>query len=229
MSAANTHVTFAEVDRSGDFRESLARVGGMTRAELLGAAGVTSAAMLAALAEPAEAWTGNDAEILQFDLQLEYLQSGMYQEALKIGKLSEQSREWARVIGAHELAHMKVIRSLLGSAAAKSGTFNYRGVTEDEDAFTKTAVAFEDLTGALLGWQAARIDSRKLRAAVFTLLTVETRHAAWVRHTLGLPPTSSAFDPARSQSAMEDLIASTNFVVEAPPVMRKSSQPRFTG
>jgi hypothetical protein len=119
MSAANTHVTFAEVDRSGDFRESLARVGGMTRAELLGAAGVTSAAMLAALAEPAEAWTGNDAEILQFDLQLEYLQSGMYQEALKIGKLSEQSREWARVIGAHELAHMKVIRSLLGSAAAK--------------------------------------------------------------------------------------------------------------
>ena len=42
-------------------------------------------------------------------------------------------------------------------------------MTEDDAAFVKTAVAFEDLTAALLKWQAPRLDSRSIVAAVLTL------------------------------------------------------------
>jgi hypothetical protein len=229
MIVRRDRVTFADVDHGGELREALAGAGGVTRAELLGAAAVTGAGLYAVLAEPAEAWTGRDTDILQFDLQLEYLQAKMYSEALKIGAISAETTRWARVIGAHEWAHAAVLADLLGTRAGRSATFNYRGVTENESAFTKTAVAFEDLTGALLAWQAARLDSPKLRAAVFTLLTVETRHAAWVRHALGLPPAHQAFDRSRSQAAMQQLIDSTRFVVEAAPVLRARSRPRFTG
>ena len=62
-------------------------------------------------------------------------------------------------------------------------------------------MAFEDLTAALLKWQAPRLDSRSIVAAAVTLHSVETRHAAWIRHLIGLKPATSAFDKPASQAA----------------------------
>ncbi|HYY04753.1 MAG TPA: ferritin-like domain-containing protein, partial [Gaiellaceae bacterium] len=95
-------------------------------------------------------------------------------------------------------------------------------------AFIKTAVAFEDLTAALLKWQAPRLDSREIVAAAVTLHSVETRHAAWIRKLVGLEPATTAFDKPASQAKMAQLIASTHFVSKKPKMSRKA-RPSFTG
>jgi hypothetical protein len=120
------------------------------------------------------------------------------------------------------------IKGLLGRNAVPSPGFNYRNVTSDEQAFIKTAVAFEDLTAALLKWQAPRLDSRAIVAAAVQLHSVETRHAAWIRHIVGLEPATTAFDKPASQHKMAQLIDSTHFV-SSKPKLSKKTEPRQTG
>jgi hypothetical protein len=224
--------TLAAIDVDGALRETATAAVRATRRELLRAvplAGALSGGLLAADdARGASGLTRNDVAILRFDLALEYLQAGLYTEAERLGAVKPRTLAFSRVVGAHERAHAAAIRSFLGSKALPSPSFNYRGVTEDDAAFVKTAVAFEDLTAALLKWQAPRLDSRSIVAAVLTLHSVETRHAAWIRHIVGVLPAARAFDQPAPQHQMAELIASTKFVVSGWRTIRRG-KPRFTG
>jgi hypothetical protein len=184
--------------------------------------------LTAGTAQAAGALTSNDTAILRFDLALEYLQAGLYTEAERLGAVKPRTLAFSRVVGAHERAHAAAIRALLGSKALPSPSFDYRGVTENNFALVKTAVAFEDLTAALLKWQAPRLDSRSIVAAVLTLHSVETRHAAWIRHIVGVRPATTAFDQPAPQGRMADLIASTRFVVSGWKTVTQR-KPGFTG
>ena len=224
----------SEVDVDGALRETAAEAFPTTRGAFLrrSAGALVGIGALLGAAEDAEAVTAttkNDVAILRFDLVLEYLQAGLYTEAERLGALKPTTLDWARVVGAHERAHIHAIKGLLGRKTVASPGFDYGKVTSDEQAFLKTAVAFEDLTAALLKWQAPRLDSRSILAAVVTLHSVETRHAAWIRHVVGLPPVTSAFDKPASQSRMAQLIASTHFVSSKPRTSRRRRRPRFTG
>jgi hypothetical protein len=223
----------AAVDVDGVLHETAATAFATTRRSFLrrsvvAAAGLTALAT-ATNARAAAASTKNDTAILQFDLVLEYLQAGLYTEAERLGSLTPKTLAWARVVGAHERAHVRAIRELLGPRkVVPSPSFDYRNVTSDEQAFIKTAVAFEDLTAALLKWQAPRLDSRSILAAAATLHSVEARHAAWIRHVVGFQPVTSAFDKPASQHRMAELIASTHFVSSRPKTSAKR-QPHLTG
>lgn len=226
--------TLAEVDVDGALQETASQAFPGTRAAFLRRSlGVLTAAGAAGLvrgeaaAAPVAA-TKNDIAILRFDLVMEYLQAGLYTEAERLGELTPKTLGWARVVGAHERAHIQALKSLLGRNIVPSPAFNFRGVTSNEQSFIKTAVAFEDLTAALLKWQAVRLDSSSIVAAAVTLHSVETRHAAWIRYLIGLDPVTSAFDEPASQERMARLIASTRFVVPRPRITRKG-RPRFTG
>jgi ferritin-like protein len=223
--------TLAEIDVDGALQETAAAV---TRGDFLRwsatAAAATTAGFFAveATAGAAVAKTPNDIAILRFDQVLEYLQAGLYTEAERLGALKPETLAWARVVGAHERAHLQAIKLLLGEHAVKSPGFNYGSVTSDESAFIKTAVAFEDLTAALLKWQAPRLDSREIVAAAVSLHSVETRHAAWIRHLVGLQPATTAFDKPASQHKMTQLIDSTHFLVSRP-ITSSRKKPRYTG
>jgi Ferritin-like domain len=226
-------LTLAEVDADGALQETAAAAFPGTRAAFLkrsvGAAMVGVAGLFAAdSADAAVAKTKNDIAILQFDLVLEYLQSGLYTEAERLGALTPKTLGWARVVGAHERAHLAAIKGLLGRKLVPSPSFNYGNVTANEQAFIRTAVGFEDLTAALLKWQAPRIDSRSIVAAAVTLHSVETRHAAWIRHLIGLQPAAQAFDKPASQRKMARLIASTRFVASRPRLAGRT-RPRVSG
>lgn len=224
--------TLEDVDVGGVLHETAAAAFTGSRASFLrrsvGAAVGIGALFSATDAGAVTAQTKNDVAILQFDLVLEYLQAGLYTEAERLGELTPTTLAWARVVGAHERAHVRAIKGLLGRKTVPSPNFNYRNVTSDEQPFIKTAVAFEDLTAALLKWQAPRLDSRSILAAVVTLHSVETRHAAWIRHIVGLRPATTAFDKPASQQKMAQLIASTHFVASKPKTSRKG-RPRYTG
>jgi Ferritin-like domain len=224
--------TLGDVDVGGVLHETASAAFAGTRASFLRRT-VGAAAGLAALAATTEARaapasTKNDIAILRFDLALEYLQAGLYTEAERLASLAPKTLAWARVVGAHERAHIRAIKNLLGRNSVASPTFDYRNVTSNEDAFIKTAVAFEDLTAALLKWQAPRLDSRSIVAAAVSLHSVETRHAAWIRHIVGLQPATTAFDKPASQDRMAELVASTHFVSSRPKTAAKRN-PRLTG
>lgn len=227
-------LTLEEVDVDGALQETAAAAFPSTRFAFLkqsvgalaaGAAGLFAAGNAAAAPG---GYTKNDIGILRFDLVLEYLQAGLYTEAERLGRLTPKTLNWARVVGAHERAHLAAIKGLLGRKTVPSPTFNYGSVTANERAFIRTAVGFEDLTAALLKWQAVRLDSREILAAALTLHSVETRHAAWIRHQVGLEPAAQAFDPPASQQKMAQLIASTRFIA-ARPRLAGRRRPRVTG
>ena len=226
-----SELTLETVDRDGAIAEALEELTGGTRADFLGKAVVGGSAAAAALAAPAMARqrnTAKDIAILRFDLNLEYLQAAMYSEAERLRELKPRTLEWARVVGANERGHVKAIRALLGRDAVKSPKFNFRGVTEDDEVFTKTAVAFEDLTAALLKTQATQLDSRRILTAVVSLHSVEARHAAWIRHIAGIVPAADAFDEPTSRTRVVRLVDDTNFVTSAPRTKGRR-RPRYTG
>ncbi len=226
--------TIAAIDIDGALQQTAAEAVRATRREFLRAAPVAGAGALGAgllAAGPASAaggMTPNDTAILRFDLALEYLQAALYTEAERLGAVKPRTLGFSRVVGAHERAHVRAIKDFLGRRALPSPSFDFRGVTENDAAFVKTAVAFEDLTAALLKWQAVRLDSRSTVAAILTLHSVETRHAAWIRHIVGVPPATTPFDKPAPQREMAELIASTHFVRSRPSMVAKR-KPGFTG
>jgi hypothetical protein len=224
-------LTLETVDRSGAIAEAFDELTGGTRADFFRNAVIGGAALAAVLETPAAAQprnTAKDVAILQFDLGLEYLQAAMYSEAERLGEVSPKTLEWSRVVGANERGHVEAIRGLLGRDAVKSPSFNFRGVTEDDRVFTETAVAFEDLTAALLKTQAVQVDSRHLLAAIASLHSVEARHAAWIRHIAGIVPAADAFDEPTSKAKVVELVDSTNFVTSVARTKTRR-QPGYTG
>jgi Ferritin-like domain len=243
MSAAGGHeptleqmaATLADIDVDGALQETASHAFPSTRVAFLrrslgSLAAAGAGGLFIGEAAAAKVWvTSSDVAFLRFDLTLEYLQSSFYTEAERLAKLDPTTMAWVRVVSAHERAHVEAIKGLLGpSRTVPRPTFNFRGVTSDQESFVKTAVAFEDLTVALMKWQAPRLDSRAVVAAAVSLHSVEARHAAWIRYLVGLKPVTSPFDEPRAQRQMARLIARTKFIVPKPRMVRRGL-PRFTG
>lgn len=216
-------------DRDGALGEA-ARALATTRRGLLGLATGGTAASL--LADPARALASSasrtDTSILNYALGLEYIQASFYTEAERLGALHGPLAQQAHVVGAHERAHVAAFRQVLGAAAIKRPTFNFQGVTEDPDAFRRTAVAFEDLAVAAYKYQAPRLRSRAFLQAAIAIHSVEARHAAWIRRLAHVLPAATAFDKPLAPPEVNALVASTHFV-SAPPRMAAHQAPKYTG
>jgi hypothetical protein len=189
--------------------------------------------MLGALAAPGEAAARvTDLEILNFGLNFERLQATFYTQAEQIGtiaKMSSRKELWARTLGAHERAHVKILKQVLGRKAGPSPFFDFGAANETDAAFTKTAVAMEDLTVALLTGVTPQLRNRRLTAALMGLLTVEARHAAWARHIVRATPAPASFDTAKTLDEVRGAVARTHFVVNKPKMTAHKKPPKFTG
>jgi hypothetical protein len=228
---STSDLTLGELDRDGAIRETVERVSGETRATFFEKAVVGGAALLgAALAAPAAsgATAKSDVAILNYALTLEYLQAAFYTETERLGAVGGALKPVPRQLGAVERAHVTAIKSALGRAAVKRPAFDFRGVTEDQTKFLKTAVAFEDLGAAAYKAQAARIKSPALLAAAISIHSVEARHAAWMRFLAGVTPAATAFDQGKSIREVKAIVASTRFIV-GHPKKTSTKNPHFTG
>src|SRR4051794_38062024 len=172
-------LTLGDVDRDGALAEAIDTLHGTTRAALLRHAALGSAALLAASAAPAAAATSKrDAAILNYALTLEYVQDSFYGEVERIGALTGKLAEQAKVVAAHEHAHVQAFRGVLGPQAVKRPRFDFRGATEDPERSRRTAVAFEDLAVAAYKGQAPHIQRTDYLVPALAIHTVEARHAA---------------------------------------------------
>lgn len=131
------------------------------------------------------------------------------------------------MVGAVERAHVKALRGVLGKRAVARPFFNFRGVTEDQPAFVRTAVAFEDLAVAAYKGQAHLIESPEVLAAAVGIHSVEAPRRLDPLHRRS-DSRAEPFDDGKTRAQTLALVRSTRFVVGRP---RTSSTraPRFTG
>jgi hypothetical protein len=202
----------------------------LSRRGLLAAAAAGAGALVLGRSEAraASGLSANDVGILNYALVLEYLQASFYTEAERSGALSGKTAQAATVVGATERAHVKAFQKLLGSKAVKRPLFDFQGVTEAQQAFLKTAVAFEDLAVAAYKGQAPKLRSSAVLAAAVGIHSVEARHAAWMRELFGVKPAVNAFDKPATKQNINRIVASTHFIV-AHPKMKARSKPQYTG
>ncbi len=236
-----------QVDRDGAVREAADLV---TRGGLLAGAGaVLGGALLGTLGRPgrAAAQARRDRAVLNYALTLEYLQAAFYTEAERVGALSGRAAAAAEVLGGVERAHVRAFRGLLGRDAVRRPTFDFRGTTEEQRPFLRkalgsaavkkpdfdfgdtvtdltkfkaTAQVLED-TGvrAYLG-QAGNIKQGAVLGAAGSILTVEARHAAWIRFINGGGvgadekglPAPLDFDKPASEKKILKAVTGTGFI-----------------
>ena len=218
-------LTWEDVDRDGAIEEAAAAVVGETRAGLLRKAAFGAGAVVAsggvagALANDVFAATppASDIAILNFALTLEFLEAEFYTQADRNNRLTGQAELFAGVVGAHERTHVNFLMKALGKKAVKKPKFDFKDTVTNQQKFLQTARVLED-TGvqAYLG-QVANIKTKSILRAAGTIVTVEARHAAWVRDIIGKGsaplPAPASFDAPKSKNQILAAVKGTGFIV----------------
>ena len=160
-----------------------------------------------------------DVAILNFALVLEYLESEFYIRAVNNGILSGELLEFATTVRDHEVAHVQFLEGALGDAAIDKPTFDFGDTVTDVGKFVATSVVLEDTGVAAYNGQAVRLRKPTLAAAA-SIVSVEARHAAWIRHIAFGPdysgaeqyPAPVAFDDLASRRQILRAVGSTGFI-----------------
>jgi Ferritin-like domain len=152
-----------------------------------------------------------DVEILNYALVLEELTAAFYARAVNGGALQGELAEFADVAAGHEREHVEVIRKALGSQARAAPRFAFGNAVTSPDRFAKTALALEELAVAAYNGQVANVSKPVLQAAA-GIVSVDARHAAWIRAIRGRPPSSQATDVAKTRKQVLQQVDRTGFV-----------------
>lgn len=155
----------------------------------------------------------SDVAILNYALTLEYLEAAFYTEAVAKGRFGGDVGKFAKIVKAHEVAHVAALKGALGSAAVKSPKFDFKGTTTDEAKFKATSQVLEDTGVAAYLGQVGRIQSKQVLAAAGSILPIEARHAGWIRQINGAPGAPKAFEAGKSMSQILAAVKATGFIL----------------
>lgn len=177
-----------------------AAVVGLTRSGLLtrtlalsGALAGSAVAAEIAASSGSQPSAARDRQILSFGLLIERLQAAFYADALRGGRLTGETRQFAQNVGQQEQAHVEYVAAALGSSAHEAPGFRFGDAATDPAKFIATAVSLEDTGLAVYNGQGVNLTAQAL-AATARLVSVEARHAAWARALAGELPAPVAVD-----------------------------------
>jgi hypothetical protein len=152
-----------------------------------------------------------DEKILQFVLAFERLQADFYAQAHRQAGLTGELRDYATIVGGQEKEHVALIESALGSKAAAAPTLDFGDAVRSPEAFARTAQELEDLGVAAYNGQAPNLTTATLRAAA-KIVSVEARHAGWIRDITGDRPAPRAADAPITAAEAQAAVDKTGFV-----------------
>jgi hypothetical protein len=154
-------------------------------------AGIT--ALGAADRVPAAPSTAQDERALNLLLLVEYVETAFYESALQDAGLTGDLQDFARAVLAHERQHLAYLKKALGAAADRQPEFDFSLVTSDADAFARAAARLEDTAVGAYNGQALNVTPGAFLAAA-RIVSVEARHAAWIRSIRDGDPAPDAVD-----------------------------------
>ena len=157
-----------------------------------------------------------DARILNFVLLLEYVQAAFYAEARKHAALGSDVVDFAKVVGGHEDQHVAALEHALGAKARKRPTMRFGAATRTRQTFLAAAIKLEDLGVAAYNGQAANLTPKTLLTAA-EIVSVEARHAGWIRAIAGKLPAVGPIDKPLTGSQAMSALAKTGFVAGLHP------------
>ena len=152
-----------------------------------------------------------DAEILNFALMLEFVQAAFHAEGLQRANLTGELKTFAQTAAAQDQEHVEALQAALGSAARKAPKLDFGDDTADAEAFSLAAFKLEDLGVAAYNTQAPNLTKEALRAAA-RIVSVEARHAAWIRDLRGMNPAPDAAEPTMEAQRVLDTIKGSGYV-----------------
>lgn len=150
---------------------------------------------------PGPARGADDARALELLMLVEYLEQAFYAQALRAGGLGAELRRYAETVAEHEREHLAFLKRQLGAAAPAEPDFDFGDAIRADDAFADRAATIEDLAVAAYNGQGANVSRATLKAAA-SVVSVEARHAAWIRSIAGQPPAPDAVDTPKSAEAV---------------------------
>jgi hypothetical protein len=195
-------------DRCGATRAEFIARGILAGGALAGGGALLVALPRVAMSSPSPA---QDQKILNFALELEYIESGFYAEAFAKRKLRGDLLDYVSTVRHHERAHVAFLKGALGSSARKEPDLDFGDATSDPEAFTAAAIALEETMVAAYNGQATNLTKGTLAKAA-TIVSVEARHAGWIRAIAGRDPAPDATDTPKTAAEVQAAVKRTGFV-----------------
>lgn len=196
-----------EVEVHGLTRSSFILRGAIAAGALYGAGAVTPF-----VSQALAAGGGGDAEILNFALTLEYLESDFYNVKGRQVGLAGQAKSYATQFGEQEQDHVTALTTTikqLGGAPVAKPSFVFP--VGNEKSFLALASVLENTGVGAYNGAGPLLKSKQILAAAGSIVQTEARHAAAINLMIGKSPTPDqgfdvALEKAKVLSAVKPLI-----------------------
>jgi hypothetical protein len=139
---------------------------------------------------------GGDAEILNFALTLEYLESAFYNEKGKEVSLTGTAKSYAAMFGAQEAEHVAALTSAIKSMGATPvAKPQFVFPVSNEKTFLALASVLENTGVGAYNGAAPSLSSKEVLATAGSIVQIEGRHAAAIDLLINRSPTpNGGFD-----------------------------------
>ena len=165
------------------------------RRAAVAAGGALAAASALGAADRLRAQPSNekDAKALNLLLLVDRAEVAFYTWALENAGLSGELEEFAKTVLGHEREHVSYLEGALGNAAEDEPEYDFAQSASDVDAFARSAAKLEDVAVGAYNGQATSVSPGAFLAAA-RIVSVEARHAAWIRSIRDGDPAPDAID-----------------------------------
>ena len=198
--------------------ETIARATLLRRAAIGGAAAVAGAVAIGAVPRVAGSApsAAQDDRVLALALLLEQAQQALYEAADAAGTLEGDMADFVATALEQEAVHVRTVEGLAGARNAPRPSFDFADAVADPDRFADTAIRLENITIQAYNGQVANI-TPKPRAEWARVISVDARHAGWMRGIVGDRPAGQAVDAGASAEETRAALASLGSEPAAAP------------
>ena len=197
--------------------EAMVRGALLRRAAIGGAAAIAGGAAIAALPRRAGSApsAAQDERIMALALDLERSQQALYEAADAAGELEGDLAEFLAVALEQEAVHVRTIEALAPSGHPPPAV-DFGDVAADPDAFARTAIRLENITIQAYNGQVANL-TPKPRAEWARVISVDARHAGWLRGIVGERPAGQAVDAGATEEETRAALTSLGIGLGGTP------------